>query len=184
MADTTIGRRGNPLRPFIWGGAALLLMLPAIAMQYGAEGVHWTALDFTTMGVMLAVACGAYELGARMSGDWMYRAAFGLAVVTGFTLVWANVAVGVIQSERNPINLIFFGVIGLGMAGALVARFQPRGMAIATGSMAVAQLACAAVGYQYDSAYVAFLISCFAGGWMVSAAMFAHVARKRAFAGG
>ena len=37
-------RKGNPWRLAVWGTAAGLLMVPAIAMQVGADGVHWTTL--------------------------------------------------------------------------------------------------------------------------------------------
>ena len=59
--------RGNGLRPFVWGGAAGLLLLPAVAMRFFPDaGVDWSAMDFVVMGALLAVACGLYELGARL----------------------------------------------------------------------------------------------------------------------
>ena len=74
------GPRGNRLRPFVWGAAACLLLLPAVAMQwFPASEVNWTALDFIAMGVLLAILCGLYELGAWMSDNIAYRAGFGLA---------------------------------------------------------------------------------------------------------
>ena len=43
-------KRGrNRLRPFLWGGAAVLLLLPAIAMRLGAPGVDWSMGDFIAM---------------------------------------------------------------------------------------------------------------------------------------
>ena len=88
-------RRGRDrLRPFCWGGAALLLLLSAVAMRLGAAGVDWDATDFIVMGVMLATACGLYELAAWRSGSMAYRAGFGLAVLAGFLTVWVNLAVG------------------------------------------------------------------------------------------
>ena len=43
---TDNGRRGkNRWRPAIWGAAAFLLVLPAVAMQFTSE-VNWTASDF------------------------------------------------------------------------------------------------------------------------------------------
>ena len=50
-----------------------------------------------------------------------------------------NLAVGVIGSEENPANLMFGGVLAVGIVGAVVARFRPRGMARALVSTAVAQ---------------------------------------------
>ena len=68
-----IEARGNRLRPWVWGGAAALLALPAIAMRFRASGVDWSATDFLVFGAMLAIACGLYELATRMSGDVRYR---------------------------------------------------------------------------------------------------------------
>ena len=54
-------------------------------------------------------------------------------------LVWINGAVGIIGDEGNPANLMYFGVIGAALVGALVARFEARAMsramAVATGCM-------------------------------------------------
>ena len=50
------GRTRNRLRPWIWGGAAGLLALPAIAMRwFPASGVDWRAGDFVVMGALLAI---------------------------------------------------------------------------------------------------------------------------------
>ena len=45
----------------MWGGAALLLALPLVAMQFTSE-VNWTASDFVVMGAMLGIAAGTVEL--------------------------------------------------------------------------------------------------------------------------
>ena len=45
----------NPLRALIWGGAACLLALPWVAMQFTSE-VNWDATDFLVIGVMLLTA--------------------------------------------------------------------------------------------------------------------------------
>jgi hypothetical protein len=180
MSDDTI-TRGNRLRPFIWGGAALLLSLPAIAMTFFQDaGVNWTALDFAVMGTMLLVACGAYELGTRISGDWNYRAGFGAAVLAGFLMTWSNLAVGIIGD--GPVNLVFFGVLAIAMGGALVTRFTAIGMQRTMGLTGVATLACAALGVVLDSPLVGFLTSIFAAMWFASAWLFSRAARQQATA--
>jgi len=68
-----------------------------------------------------------------------YRAAVGLAVATALLLVWVNGAVGIIGSEDNPANLMYGGVLAVGIIGALIARFQPHGMARALFATALAQ---------------------------------------------
>lgn len=47
---------------------------------------------------MLAIACGTYELAARMTRNTVYRAAVGIAVAVAFILIWMNLAVGSIGS--------------------------------------------------------------------------------------
>ena len=176
-------RGRSRLRPWIWGGAAVLLLLPAIAMQFTAE-VNWTGSDFAVMGIMLATACGLYELATWLSTDTAYRAAFGMAVVVGFMTVWVNLAVGMFGSEQNPINLMFAGVLLVAMLGASLARFRPHGMALTMTATALAQLLAAAIGLAVgltvgmdeehgpDVRREALLTACFALPWLVSAQLF------------
>ena len=137
MADP-VGNVGNRWSLAIWSGAAALLAVPAVAMRFTDE-VQWTALDFATMGTMLALACGAWELFARRSASWPYRAGAAAAIGTAFFLVWANLAVGVIGDEGNPANLMFAGVLMVAIAGAALARFRAAGLARAMVATAVAQ---------------------------------------------
>lgn len=115
-----------------------------MAMQITDE-VTWSVSDFAVFAGMLAAAVGAFELTVRMTGSHAYRAAAGLAIATAFILVWANGAVGFIGDENNPANLMYAGVVGVGVLGALVSRFKPQGMARAMVATAGAQAAVAAV---------------------------------------
>ena len=184
-------RRGrNRLRPFLWGGAACLLLLPALAMQLGAPGVVWTVGDFIAMGVMLATACGLYELATWLSGNIAYRAGFGLAVAAGFLTVWVNLAVGMYGSEGNALNLMFGGVLLVAATGALLARFRAHGMAWAMGATALAQLLAAGIGLAVGLtagtdevagsplAREAFLTACFALPWLASSQLFRAAAGR------
>lgn len=172
-------RPGNRLRPFIWGAAGLLLLLPAVAMQFTRE-VQWTAFDFVAMGALLATACALYELGAWLSGDWRYRIAFGLATATGFLTVWVNLAVGMLGDENDAINLMFAGVLCVAAAGALLARFRAQGLARAMFATAIAQLA--AVGVALPMAFAArelALTAMFALPWLAAGLLFRLAARDR-----
>ncbi len=68
-----------------------------------------------------------------------YRSAVGVAVLAALLLVWLSLGVGVIGRDGDPANVMYFGVVGVGIVGALVARFRPRGMASALYVTAVAQ---------------------------------------------
>ena len=130
--------RSSGWRLAVWGTAAFLLLLPLVAMQFTNE-VTWGPGDFITFGAMLAVACGTYELAARMTRNKAYRCAVGVAVAAAFLLVWINLAVGIIGSEGNPANLMYGGVLAVGIIGAIIARFRPQGMARALAATALAQ---------------------------------------------
>lgn len=90
-----IGRRGRGRwRIAMWGAAALLLLLPLVAMTFTPE-VAWDEADFAIFGAMLVAACGAFELAVRLTDRPAYRALAGFALAGGFTLFWAQLAVGV-----------------------------------------------------------------------------------------
>ncbi|MEA1882091.1 MAG: hypothetical protein U9N31_06800 [Candidatus Marinimicrobia bacterium] len=116
----------------------IILLLPLIAMQFTDE-VVWDLADFAAAGVLLFGTGLAYELMARKGGTVAYRAAVGVALATVFLLVWVNAAVGIIGSENNDANLMYFGVLSVGIIGAILARLQPLGMARALFVTALAQ---------------------------------------------
>jgi dihydrofolate reductase len=69
------------------------------------------------------------EEGAMMRNNSAYRAAAAVAVGTGLFLVWGMAALGVVGVEGDSADLMFFGVLAIGIGGAIVARFEPDGMA-------------------------------------------------------
>ena len=117
---------------------AFLLLIPLVAMQFDM-GVDWNLFDFIVAGALLFASGLTYELIARRAGNGAYRAAVGVAVAAALLLVWINLAVGIIGSEDNPANLMYFGVLFVGIVGAIFARLRPRGMARALFAAAFAQ---------------------------------------------
>ncbi|UYZ62215.1 hypothetical protein [Hymenobacter weizhouensis] len=105
-----------------------LLLVPLVAMQFTQE-VAWTLSDFIVAGALLFGTGLAYELITSQRGNGAYRLAAGVALATALLLVWVNLAVGLIGSEDNPANLLYGGVLAVGLVGAIIARFRPRGMA-------------------------------------------------------
>ncbi len=119
----------NPWRVTGWGFLLALLCLPAVAMRVAPDsGFNWTASDFVLMGILFALVGAGFELAFRRAGSWAYRAAAAIAVLASFFLIWLNLAVGIIGNEDNPANLMFGGVLGIGLTGSLVARFGADGM--------------------------------------------------------
>ena len=78
------------------------------------------------------------EGNAESRGGAAYRIATGIAAAEALVLLWVNAAVGIIGD--GPVNLLYLGVLLVGFAGALTARFEPRGMALALFATAIAQM--------------------------------------------
>lgn len=119
---------------------SVVLLIPLVAMWIKADGWAWTAADFCVAWLFLAGVLMAYQLIARNAATRAYRAATGLALGTGLTLLWLNGAVGLIGSEDNPANLLYVGVLGVGLIGAVIARLDAAAMARALYATALAQL--------------------------------------------
>ena len=117
---------------------AFLLPLPLLAMQITDE-VVWDLADFAVAGVLLVGTGLMYELAASQTNKTAYPVAVGVAVATAFILVWMNLAVGLIGNEDNPANLMYIGVLAVGLIGTAIARLEPRGMARALFATALAQ---------------------------------------------
>lgn len=168
-----------------WSVPAILLLLPAAAMQFTDE-VKWGPGDFLAIGTVLAVAGGIVELGARVSRHFAYRLGMFVAVVTGVLMVWINLAVGILGNEDDPANLLFFGVLTVAAAGSWAAKFQPAGMARAFQATTAVQLwvglliatAGPAGGPMPDRVRPLVLIGAFALLWLFAALLFGKVARE------
>ncbi len=172
------GEVGSRWRIAVWGTAALILLLPLLAMQF-TEEVAWDLADFAVFGAMLLAACGTYELAARVASNSAYRAAVGVAVAAAFILVWMNLAVGIIGNEDNPANLMFGGVLAVGIIGAVNARFQPQGMARALMTTASAQALVGVIALAMGSVEVFVLAAFFAALWLTSAWLLRKAAREQ-----
>lgn len=174
--SATAGQSARWWRLGIWGTTALLLLAAGIARQT-VPGFNWTAQDFVAIGLILSCACLLWEIAVRSTpGNW-YRAGAGLAISGGLVLTWMNLAVGIIGNEDNPANLVFFGVVALGAAGALLGRLRPIGMARTMTAMALAQavvgICVLAAGLLPASALSLF----FAGLWGAAALLFRKAAK-------
>jgi hypothetical protein len=174
------GRLLNPWRVAGWGLAALLLMLPALAMRFTRE-VDWSLSDFVVMGVLLGTIGLGIEFLVRQSGSAAYRFGAVAAMLTAFLTIWSNLAVGMIGDEDNPYNLAFFGLLLLVLVGTVVVRFRANGMAAVTAIAAAAQAAVSLGGLGSDPRG-ALIGLCFAGLWLLAAALFWSARRNAAAA--
>jgi hypothetical protein len=166
-------------------------MVPLLAMQLTDE-MAWTVSDFIFAGVLLVGTGLLYDLTARKAPNIAYRAAVTVALAAVFILIWLTAAVGVIGSEDNDANLMFGGVLAVGLVGAIIARFRPRGLALAMLATALVQASVGVIAllgglgatgprWPWD---VVGLTGFFAALWLGSAWLFRHAARQRSPAGG
>lgn len=174
----------NQWRIIGWGAAAALLLLPFIAMQFTRE-VNWTASDFVVFGVMLLAVGIPLELAARYSGNRSYLAAAALGLLGAFLVTWVNLAVGIVGSEDNPANKLFFVALLVGVVGAALARFRPQGVsnAMLATTLALAVAFLLAVTHPSDEPQVSHLTelagtSTFAALFLLSAWLFRRAVRS------
>ena len=119
----------------------------------------------------------------RLQSSTAYQAAVGLVLLAGCLIVGLNVAAGLIGIEDDdPANLLYVGVLAIGLIGALVARLQPRGMARASFATAAAQAVVGAIALRLPNTASplqivilhSFLVALFAG----AGVLFGHAARS------
>lgn len=169
---------GQGWRIAVWGGAAALLLAPAVATQVSDE-MAWDPADFILVGVMLAAACGAWELAMRKTRNWAYAAAAVVAAGAVFLLFLVSGGVGIIGNENDPVNLLFFGVLTLAFGGAIVVRFRSEGMARVMAVTAGAQVLAGALAVAMVPDVRGFLLgtAMFVPLWLLSSCLFARAAR-------
>ena len=131
MSEIVARRMASPWRIIGWGTAVALLAAPFVAMQLHAEGVDWSLGDFIVAGTIFAIIGGLLELAVWKIRSGWYRAAVAVGLLGYLLAIWSNLAVGIVGSENNPANQLFFLALLIGIAGACVARFRAKGMAYA-----------------------------------------------------
>lgn len=183
-ADFGGGRRGTRWRVAAWSAAGLLLLLPLVAMQF-TDDVDWSVADFVFAGVLLAGVGIPLELAVRKKSDTVYRVAVGVGLVGALLLVWMNGAVGIIGSENNAANLMYGGVLAIGIAGSFMARFRSGGMARVLIATAIAQAVVTVVALvarlgspESGPLEILALNGFFVALWIGSALLFREAARR------
>ena len=178
MANDTVRIEGvwRTLRFAGWAFSAVLLILPAIAMQFTSE-VDWTASDFIVMGALLGTIGLTTEFLVRRSGNTAYRIGAVVAMATAFLTIWVNLAVGMIGDE-NPYNLLFLSVLVIALSGSILANFRAAGMARTMFAAAAAQALVAAFGFTTDPRGAIFSMI-FALPWILAAALFGRAAQDQ-----
>jgi len=151
----------------------------------------WDIVDFAVFGGLLAGVALAYKVATLKSKAGSFRAGAALALVTALLLIWVNGAVGIIGSENNDVNLMYGGVLLIGLIGALISRFSPRGMSRTMICVAAAQVMVAVIALGWKIGIsgpvwpkdVLGATVVFTGLWLGSAWLFHRAARGRVSVG-
>ena len=178
-ANPAAGRRFNIWRIIGWGGAVALILTLLIAMRFTSE-VDWTASDFVFAIMMVGGVGLLFELAVFMSRNTFYRAGVALALVGCFLVVWVNAAVGIIDGEDNPANLLFGVVILIAILGSALAHFRSNGMALAMFAAVAAQMVIA-IGALIggNNTYRSLLITGFAFPFLLSGLLLKYAAKQQ-----
>lgn len=118
-----------------------------------------------------------------LQSNTAYRFAVGLALTAAFLIVWLNAAAGLIGIEDDdPANLLYVGVLAIGVIGAIIARLQPRGLARALFATAMAQALVGAIALKLPntagSVQILILHGVFVALFAGAALLFRYAARK------
>lgn len=167
--------RAGRRRAIVWVAAGLLFAVPLVAMQF-TDQVSWSLGDFAFAGILLFGSLGAFELAARRSRNWRYRAGAGVAIATAILLTWSNAAVGLTDS---PADVVYFGVALFAIVGSVVARLRPPGMAVAMlatalmqASVGVGALLAGVVPPHNSAVLILGMTVFFTGLWLAAALLF------------
>lgn len=117
-------------------GTTLILSIPLIAIQFTTE-VDWSIGDFIVMGALLFGIGASYVVATRYIQNLVNRIAIAVALGSTLLLVWANLAVGLIGGGAHAGNLMYMGVIAVGVLGTIIFRFSTTGMERTMYAMAI-----------------------------------------------
>jgi hypothetical protein len=165
-------------------GTGLILLIPLFLWLLAIW--RWRPGALVCAFVLLSGAAGlTYQLvvAGKLSNQ-AYRFGVGVALAAVLLLVWMNAAVGGILGD-DPANMMYFGVLLVGLIGAIIARLEPRGMARALFATAFAMVLVPAVAlligtpaFANGVAAVFGLHACYAMLFVGSALLFRRAARE------
>ncbi|HTE26838.1 hypothetical protein [Flavitalea sp.] len=116
-----------------WIGIILLIFMVLLLLAIW----HWKPGAIVMTLILLIGAAGLlYGMVTKnMMSNKTYQIAVVVAIAAVLLLAWMNAAVGGILGD-NPANMMYFGVLLIGLTGAIIAHLEPLGMSralLATG---------------------------------------------------
>jgi hypothetical protein len=134
--DKEIATRDHMYRPAVGFALAAALILVTVGVL-GGEGDP----EVMSLWVLPLIIIGAIAYTVTNTHSTAYRWAIRVALAAAFILFWMVGGVGVLgPDDEHPADLMYIGVLAVGIIGAIIARFQPHGMARALFATALAQM--------------------------------------------
>lgn len=125
-------------------GFALPIALAFVVIGWLGEGGPLFGIGMLSLPIIaILMAYVAYKEARPYSVS--YRFAIGIALVASVLLIWMSLGIGIIGSDGDPLNVVYFGVFAVGIIGVAIGRFEPQGMARALFATALAQGLVAAI---------------------------------------
>ena len=158
-----------------------LLLVPLSAMHLTDE-VAWSPVDFAVAGLLLFSTGLTYQFVSRKRNTIAYRIAVGVALAVALFLVWVNLAVGGIIGEHgSSANLVYLGILAVGIGGAVIVHFQSQGMARALFATALAHALVTVVLLVCDGFSHSVIVNgFFVAAWVGSGLLFHWASREDA----
>lgn len=124
-------------RIIVWTVVGVLILLLPLAMLFTNE-VQWN--ETFAYCIMLLAIGGIYELWRWLKTKSMkYHFAFDVGLFGMIFLGWVSGAIGIIGSENNPLNLMYWAVPIVGFIGSVISQLKSRGMTRTLFTVAIVQ---------------------------------------------
>ncbi len=164
----------------VWAGAAALMGIPVVILR-AVDGEAWNLPgDVIFLAGLVAGVGIAFEVAKRVPQRLAYAAGIGLAIWAALLQMWINLAVGIVGSEDNPVNLMYAGVTVFALLAAIAARFRAESMVGAMKATAVAQASTFVIALVAGGGFTGPITILFTALWLIAAWLFRRAAESAA----
>ena len=127
-------------RLFVWTLVITLILSIFLAMQFQPFTDEVQLDEAVAYVILLLVFGGIYELWQWLKArNKTYHIAFGVGSFGLLFLGWVSGSVGIIGSENNPVNLMYWAVPFVILVGSFISLLKNRGMMYTLFTAAVVQ---------------------------------------------
>ncbi|MBD8066056.1 hypothetical protein IC608_11285 [Devosia sp. PTR5] len=176
-------RRGQ-WRAALWAGAVGIYLIP-VALKVTTGDLDWSLVDLLFVAVLIFLPVLIYDAATRQVASWSYHAGMAVALAGASFLVFSTASVGIIGSESDAANALYFAVVAAGLVGGFSVRLSADGMARTLTGVAAVQMLITIIalflqlGYP-DSGPLELLAinGLFVAMWLFAAFLFSKAARE------